>query len=234
MPVYSTQYPILTELNIVSVALRLVLAAIFGGVIGIDRGRKRRPAGLRTHMLVCLGSALVMITNQYISELYNMSDPARLGAQVISGIGFLGAGTIIVTRHQQVKGLTTAAGLWCSACMGLAVGIGFYEGALIACVLIVFIVIVMNRLDNRVASRSRVMELYVEMELQTPLSTLLTYLANHSIRVVYVEFVKSLDDESRQAHTAALVTVRLPKKFHHSEVLDRLGQLDGVAYIDEV
>ena len=126
----------LRDINMVSIILRLSLAMIFGGIIGFDRGKKKRPAGFRTHILVCIGSALAMITNQYIVQVMGMGgDPTRLGAQVISGIGFLGAGTILVTGRQQVKGLTTAAGLWASACMGLALGIGFYEGAIIGCAL---------------------------------------------------------------------------------------------------
>ena len=103
------------ELNSVSIIARLCLAVLCGGIIGVERGRKGRPAGFRTHILVCLGSALAMMTNAYLIEYYGGGDPARLGAQVISGIGFLGAGTIIVTGRQQVKGLTTAAGLWASA-----------------------------------------------------------------------------------------------------------------------
>ena len=103
----------LREVNTISIILRLALATLFAGIIGIERGRKKRPAGFRTHILVCIGATIIMITNQYIIEVMNMSsDPTRLGAQVISGIGFLGAGTIIVDRRNQVKGLTTAAGLW--------------------------------------------------------------------------------------------------------------------------
>src|SRR5690554_4598709 len=103
---------------------------VAGGILGLDREFKNRPAGLRTFMLVCIASTLVMITNQYVLEVYSHLniDPTRMGAQVISGIGFLGVGTIIVTRRNHVKGLTTAAGLWASACIGLAIGIGFYSG----------------------------------------------------------------------------------------------------------
>lgn len=222
----------LAELNMLSVFVRLFMAVICGGVIGIDRGRKRRPAGLRTHMLVCMGSALVMITNEYIAGIYQMADPARLGAQVISGIGFLGAGTIIVTRHQQVIGLTTAAGLWASACMGLAIGVGFYEGALMACAFIVFIIIIMHNLDNRVVLNSRVMEVYVEMKESAALSDLLSYMANHSIRVSYIEIVKArlVDHQG----TAALVTIRLPKKTEHADVLLGLQRVEGVGFIEEV
>ena len=121
----------LKEPNTVSMLVRLTLAAFCGGLIGIGRVKKRRPAGFRTHTLVCLGAALTMIISQYLWARGQSTDLSRLGAQVINGIGFLGAGTIIVTGRQQIKGLTTAAGLWASACMGLAIGAGFYAGAIV-------------------------------------------------------------------------------------------------------
>ena len=129
----------LTRPGPLSAAVRLTVAMICGGIIGLERGRRRRPAGFRTHMLVCMGAALTMLIGQYVATRLaadpslagRTTDVARLGAQVINGIGFLGAGTIIVTGRQEVKGLTTAAGLWASACMGLAIGAGFYLGALL-------------------------------------------------------------------------------------------------------
>ena len=132
------------SINDISIIIRVLLSIIIGGVIGIERGRKHHPAGFRTYMLVCLGATLVMMTNQYIYQTFSNGDISRLGAQVINGIGFLGAGTIIVTRKNQVRGLTTAAGLWSSACLGLAVGIGFYEGAIIVGFAILFIMTVMQ------------------------------------------------------------------------------------------
>ena len=142
----------LREMNVASVLLRLTVAMLFGGFIGLERERKRRPAGFRTYMLVCLGAALTMLLSQYESymvthawhetamEIGLRTDVSRFGAQVINGIGFLGAGTIIVTGKQEVKGLTTAAGLWASACMGLAIGAGFYECVLLGFLLILLIV----------------------------------------------------------------------------------------------
>lgn len=109
---------------------KLLLAALLGGVIGFERGRSGQVAGMRTHILVALGAALATITGLYV--VYNMgadSDPLRLSAQVISGIGFLGVGTILIRDH-QVTGLTTAAGLWATASVGIAVGVGYYEAAL--------------------------------------------------------------------------------------------------------
>ena len=164
----------LREMNVASVLLRLTVAMLFGGFIGLERERKRRPAGFRTYMLVCLGAALTMLLSQYESymvthawhetamEIGLRTDVSRFGAQVINGIGFLGAGTIIVTGKQEVKGLTTAAGLWASACMGLAIGAGFYE-----CVLLGFLLILLtNRLlpfvEDAIIESARNMNIYVE------------------------------------------------------------------------
>jgi putative Mg2+ transporter-C (MgtC) family protein len=123
---------------------KLLLAAIIGGLIGFQRENSNRPAGLRTHILVCVGSALVMITSEYIFNTYrgltNM-DPARLGAQVISGIGFLGAGTIL-RDGSTIKGLTTAAGLWTVSCIGIAIGSGFYFGGVAAAILVYFTLLI--------------------------------------------------------------------------------------------
>ena len=123
----------LRELNMASILVRLLMAMLVGGLIGMERGRKRRAAGFRTYMLVCVGAALTMLLGQYQSVILELSgtvaraDVSRYGAQVINGIGFLGAGTIMLTGRKEVKGLTTAAGLWACACMGLAIGSGFYE-----------------------------------------------------------------------------------------------------------
>lgn len=127
---------IFREVTYLAVVIRIVCAVVVGGIIGIERSIKNRPAGLRTYMLVCVGACLIMLTNQYIFQMTGNGDPMRLGAQVVSGIGFLGAGTIIVTKHNQIKGLTTAAGLWSAAGVGLALGIGFYEAAFTAAIAI--------------------------------------------------------------------------------------------------
>ena len=113
------------EFDLLGVTIRLLFALIVGLVIGIDREMKRRVAGIKTHILVCLGAAMVMITSQYMMVNFgDVADPARMGAQVVSGVGFLGVGTIIVTGRNQVRGLTTAASIWVCACVGLAAGIG--------------------------------------------------------------------------------------------------------------
>ena len=143
----------LRGLNMVSMLVRVVLAILIGGIIGMERGRKNSQAGLRTYILVCLGATLVMMTNQFVYVVYNVSDPVRLGAQVISGIGFLGAGTIMMKGRSQIKGLTTAAGLWTAACLGLTIGVGFYEGAIIGASAIMFTIAGLSGLDSWIHSR---------------------------------------------------------------------------------
>lgn len=152
------------DVNLVSTSFRLILAVLFGGIIGLERGANRHPAGFRTHILVCAGAALVMLTNEYICAVYGTGDPARLGAQVITGVGFLGAGTILVTGRNKIKGLTTAAGLWASACLGLALGIGFYSGAVIAAVLIFIALALLPKVENFFYRNSRSIELYIEID----------------------------------------------------------------------
>ena len=221
------------EFNMASIAFRLVLAMVFGGIVGFERGSKRRAAGFRTYMLVCVGSALVMITSQYITlNFASPSDPARLGAQVISGIGFLGAGTIIVTSYNQVKGLTTAAGLWASACLGLAIGIGFYGGAIVAGIIILFIITVLQRIDNTLIANSRSIELYVEFNDGERVSNLLSFANQNSIRILNVAFTRS---KFNKADTqAVLISMRLPKRHLHSEIVEKFAEVEGVFYIEEI
>ena len=140
--------------------LRLAIAAVLGGVIGSERQHSHRPAGLRTHVLVAVGAALVMCTSVYVAGRYGGSDVMRLGAQVISGIGFLGAGTIL-REGFSVKGLTTAASLWAVACIGLAVGIGFWPGALIATAAIY---LTLNAVKKVAVRRSSVRVIYIGVD----------------------------------------------------------------------
>jgi len=158
------QFPeILTTLNPWSVTLRILLAVIVGGCIGNERGRHGRAAGLRTHVLVCLGSTMTTLIGQYATvELGSGGDPLRIGAQVISGIGFLGAGTIMIRNHSHVTGLTTAAGLWVTACIGLAIGIGFYWAVVIATTTVFFTVTLLAKLERQRKQRAR-NGFYVEM-----------------------------------------------------------------------
>jgi putative Mg2+ transporter-C (MgtC) family protein len=224
----------LRELNTLSIVVRMLFAILAGGVIGMERERKRRPAGFRTHMLVCLGSALVMMINQYIFYTFTQSsDPARLGAQVISGIGFLGAGTILITSRQQVRGLTTAAGLWASACMGLAIGIGFYEGALIACVCIFLTITLLDRLNDRIVASSRHLTLYIEFGQTDDYGAFIDRLREQEIKVSDLEISKArTTDEHRMLIVIASLESR--HKLPHSDIISMIAGLDGVRKVEEL
>ncbi len=155
----------LREFNIWTIIIRLFLAAILGGIIGLERGRQRRAAGLRTHILVCVGSALTVMVGFFARELLGIetSDPLRVSAQVISGIGFLGAGTIMLKGRFQIVGLTTAAGLWVTAAIGLSCGIGFYEGAVAAFLISIFTVIVLSKIEHHINDHRSNFGVYVEI-----------------------------------------------------------------------
>jgi putative Mg2+ transporter-C (MgtC) family protein len=156
----------LREFNIWTILIRLFLAALLGGVIGLERGRQRRAAGLRTHILVCIGAALTAMVGFYARDILGIenSDPLRVSAQVISGIGFLGVGTIMLKGRFQIVGLTTAAGLWVTAAIGLSVGAGFYEGGVIAFLISVFTVMVLNKIERHINEHHSSFGIYIEIK----------------------------------------------------------------------
>lgn len=225
---------VLSELTVTSVIVRLVVAAVCGGVLGLERESKKRPAGFRTYILVCVGATLVMITNQYLFKMTAAGDVGRMGAQVISGIGFLGAGTIIVTGRNQVKGLTTAAGLWASACIGLAIGVGFYLAALVSSVIIFFAMAVLAAMDRRVTASTKQMNLYVEFERLTDLGRFIEYVKRQDMRISDVEVSKSEGIHGEDDHVAILMTIRTRKKEIHENVVSNLRKQVGVYYIEEI
>ena len=223
----------LREVNTISIIVRLTLATLFAGVIGLERGQKKRPAGFRTHILVCIGATIIMITNQYIIEVMHMSsDPTRLGAQVISGIGFLGAGTIIVDRRNQVKGLTTAAGLWACACMGLAIGIGFYEGAIIACLFLFGVMTGLHKLDLYVQNNSKVINIYAEFNNISNVTNFIKNLKEHGIKISNFEVQKT--DKIDKSSVAVIMTLRLLDKINHADCVLSLHNEEGVLFVEEI
>ena len=235
----------LTMANGVYVTLfRLFVAALCGGVIGLERGKKRRPAGFRTHMLVCMGATLAMLISQYLTTMANTgwadiyrslgiapTDAARLGAQVINGIGFLGAGTIIVTGQQQVKGLTTAAGLWASATMGLCIGAGFVEGAVVGCVLISGTIIVLTRVERIVMNCSCNLNLNIEFLHIDDLGKIISAIKEQDIRIFDVEIHKN---KSGTNLPSAVFSIRLPKKMDHAKVLTLIAAVEHVRSVEEL
>ncbi len=152
----------LTSFNDISVALRLLLALIMGGLIGMERGRHGRAAGMRTHILVCVGACMTALVGIYILEHVNGTENVtRIAAQVISGIGFLGAGTIMIRNQSIITGLTTAAGVWCTATIGIALGYGFYLGAAVATVIALITATLLTRLET---GKKNILHFYLELE----------------------------------------------------------------------
>lgn len=222
----------LRELNVVSICLRIVLSLIIGGILGMERGRKNRPAGFRTYILVCLGSALVMMTNQYIYQYFGTSDPSRMGAQVISGIGFLGAGTIIITGRQKVKGITTAAGLWTSACCGLAIGVGFYEGAVAGGIVIFIIMVFLEKMDCVIRKHSPIMDVYMEFDTKKKFSTFLKEAREHKFDITSIQMNKN--KHVKEGELSAVLTVESQIKRTHGEMLEMISGIEGVSFIEEL
>ena len=223
---------IFRPVTMLAVGLRILSALFIGGVLGIERGMKNRPAGLRTYMLVCVGSCLIMLTNQYIYQTTGAGDPMRLGAQVVSGIGFLGAGTIVVTRHSHIRGLTTAAGLWTAAGVGLALGIGFYEAAFVASFAIFVIMTLLQHLDSRVHRNTKTMEVYVELAPELPLGVFLRQVRDLGLETTDIQYDSDIVLE--KGHRAFLAVLRSPKRRDHTLMAEEVREIEGVLVLEEL
>ncbi|MDL2235119.1 MgtC/SapB family protein [Christensenellaceae bacterium OttesenSCG-928-L17] len=220
----------LMELTEQAVVFRIVLATIFGGALGLERTRKRRAAGFRTYILVCIGATVVMMTGQFVTERIGGSDPARLGAQVISGIGFLGAGTILVTGAHQIKGLTTAAGLWSAACMGIALGIGFYFGAFVMVIAMLLVMTIFDWLQTRWISKSNHIRLYVVFENLQNITDFLELAKEKHIHIDDFETTRSPAGHG----VAVLFMLRFQEKMSHSQIIEMVRHCDGLISIEEI
>lgn len=227
-----TWYSLLHEVNLLSILIRISMALLMGGVLGAKRGLRNRPAGFMTYVLVCMGASIIMLTNQYIFTTYAQTDPTRMAAQVVSGIGFLGAGTIIVTRNDEVRGLTTAAGLWLAAGLGLAIGIGFYSGAMIGFLFSIFALIILKKIDIYIKQHAKSMEVYLEYNSAFSLRKLSEYAQEHSFVLFDMQRgkIKTLSGEMG----TLIFSIELTQKVNHAVALDSLYSLEGVEYLKEL
>ena len=218
--------------NMLAITIRLLFALTVGLIVGIDRERKRRVAGIKTHILVCLGSALVMITSQYMMlEFGEVADISRMGAQVISGVGFLGVGTIIVTGRNQVRGLTTAASIWVCACVGLAAGIGFIEGVVIVLLLLVLTLKVLGKLDTIVRKGAKEVDLYIEFFDNKGLLTFCDKIKADGHKIVKMQIGKC---ESENDFPNALFSIRTKDRNHVEKFAVELRRLKYVKSVEEL
>lgn len=223
----------LRDVTLQSVAVRMLLSVLCGGAVGIEREFKRRPAGFRTHILICLGAAITTLTSQYLFLVQRYyTDMARLGAQVVAGIGFIGAGAIVVTHRQRVKGLTTAAGLWASAIIGLTLGAGFYECGLLATLLILLAELLFSRLEYRMLENAPEINLYMEYSNKTCLETVLALFRELNVKVTNLEITRSVETEHHNA--CAIFSLQLNRRVQVNQLLHRISVLPGIASVEEM
>lgn len=209
--------------------LRLTLALVASGLLGMERTRKLRPAGMRTYMLVCIGSCSVMLAGLYLYQMYGPGfDPARMAAQVISGIGFIGAGTIMVTPRQKVKGLTTAAGLWAVACLGLNIGLGNYFISLGVFSAMMITMLLADKLELVFYRHLKRIHVTIFMNSLSTLPVIRENLKPQDITLSNLEFADAVEGQG----VALTCFLRLKHHACHQEVADALENVPGVLHVE--
>jgi len=221
------------DFNTVSILLRLILAVILGGMIGVERGRNNFGSGARTITLVCLGSCIVIIVNEYLRIKSNHTiDPARIAAQIINGVGFLGAGTIMLKGTNRVRGLTTAASLWVSAIIGIAIGCGFIYGALLGLVFTLISITVFQKYNKWYAKFDRYIELYLEIDPDMGMNQVRRYAKENNF------VIKSIHRKRNKPLFAEDICIELEfdtqGRRNHTSVITCLQLIDGIHYCEEI
>ncbi|HAT02812.1 MAG TPA: Mg2+ transporter-C family protein [Oribacterium sp.] len=234
----------LRELTPLSLIIRLSFSMLIGGYFGWEREQKNRAAGFRTYMLVSMGATLTMLISQYeytlvygvlaeSAKIPSLSiDISRLGAQVINGIGFLGAGTILVNRRQEVTGITTAAGLWVSGCMGLALGAGFYECVFVGFLLMELTIRILPIIEKYLIRNAVNMNIYIEFQHISDVRTIVRELKEKGIYIYEVELEQGGHRSSQSPN--AILFMRLPEHSSHERVLARLSRIEKITLIQEI
>lgn len=224
----------LAGVSIYSVILRLLLAILFGGLIGAERASKRQAAGFRTYILVAIGACIAGFTNQFIYECFPSSDVGRLGNGVVTGIGFLGAGTILVTSRSKIKGLTTAAGLWACGCTGLCLGHGFYTLGIISGTLIFIVLSIIGPIEGHFTNKSRAFTIHIELNSRPNLKDLITCLRENGYHISNVEHNLAYASSGLSVYSIALVSpIVKHQKVNAQKILcEMLNELEYVNYVE--
>ncbi len=223
-------YEYLQEVNFASTLVRILLAALAGGLVGIEREFHGRAAGLRTHMLVSLGAALTAMVGLFLAQQPGINtDAARISAQVMSGVGFLGAGTILLKKgNSQITGLTTAAGIWATAAIGLAVGYGFYFGAFITAATVIFAFTLVSSIEFRLNLKRQKMFVYLEIDsvdaVQSTVDTLQTQFGAKEVQVTTAR-------SGTASYVGIEALIRIPPKVTVEEKVEKLHRLDHVIFV---
>ena len=221
----------LRQPDMLGMIVRVLLALICGGAIGWERTEKRRPAGFRTHILICLGAAMTTATSQYLYIVMHYPiSVSRMGAQVIAGVSFIGAGAIIMTKWRRVRGLTTAAGLWVAAIVGLCCGAGFYEGAVYGTALVLVAEVFFSKLEYRLLRDNREVTVYAEYASPSCLEEMVSRCHMLGIKIVDVEITKKGDESGNSCAVLALLSRQGAGK---EDILQTLGGVEGVVTVVE-
>ena len=216
-----------------AVAIRLVIATACGSLIGWERVVRRHSAGIRTFALVSLGSAVATVLNIYLALIPELNaDVSRIPAGVVSGIGFLGAGTILVTGRNQIKGLTTAATLWVASCMGMAFGAGYLSVGFVCFGLVLIANLLLMHLSTRVEENSRYVSLYIEVEETNGIKKLRKSFIEMGYQITSMN--KTKDKTLSGTDTALMIDLDFKKRHSHLKLIDDLNNLDFVSYVEEV
>ncbi len=217
----------------IAVAIRLILATFCGSLIGWERVVRRHSAGIRTFALVSLGSAVAAVLNLYLAILPGLNaDVSRIPAGVVSGIGFLGAGTIIVTGRNQIKGLTTAASLWVASCMGMAFGAGYLSVGFVCFALVMIANIILVHVSTSIEENSRYVSLYVEVEETNGVKKLRKRITEMGYQINSMN--KTKDKTLLGTDSALMIELDFGSKHSHQQLIDELNNMDFVSYVEEV
>ena len=208
----------------------VAVAVVLGFAIGFERKLRYKEAGIRTHAIVCVGAALIMVVSKYAFAGMD-ADASRVAAQIVSGVGFLGAGTIM-REGPSVKGLTTAAGLWASACMGLAIGAGFYECMFLDFALILLCICLLPHIDAIIVSRAHNMNSYVEFTSLDDVGAIIGRIKEQGARIYEVDIIQ--DRKESALYPCAVFSIRLSQPRTHGRMIMAIYELDRVIAIDEV
>ena len=210
------------------VIVRLVVATIFGGIVGLERQNSNQSAGFRTHIILTVASALAMLTNQFIIERFGTGDISRIGAGVVSGVGFLGAGTILITSRNRIKGLTTAAGLWACSCLGIAIGAGFYTAAICGLIIYVF-ALLLQPLESKLSKFSKFVNIQLEFDDPKKINSFIDYIREKNIKLL------SLNDNDNYKDTGLYVynvLLSIPKEYKKEQLNNDLKNNSDIKYFE--
>ena len=221
------------EMSFLGVTVRMLSAVLCGGAVGMEREFKRRPAGFRTHILICLGASITILTNLYLYQVMHMyTDIARMGAQAIAGIGFIGAGTIIVTKHRRVKGLTTAAGLWAVSVIGLICGAGYLELAYFATAMVLLAELLLSRFEYRFIRKIQDVSLYIEYNGAETIEGIMAALREEDIQATDLEITRIPDENGH--HYCAIARIRANRSTLNERLSPRLNAVEGLIRFEEL